>query len=114
MAELPRGTVTLVFTDIEGSTRLLENLGESSPSTADSCARPFPITAGSKSTPREMLSSTPFLRPTTPSRERSRPQRTLASHRGLTPELGGTHKLGYVLRAPMVPGFAGRLLSSLC
>jgi hypothetical protein len=29
MAELLRGTVTLVFTDIEGSTRLLENLGES-------------------------------------------------------------------------------------
>jgi len=28
MAELPRGTVTLVFTDIEGSTRLLESLGE--------------------------------------------------------------------------------------
>jgi len=27
MAELPRGTVTLVFTDIEGSTRLLEALG---------------------------------------------------------------------------------------
>ena len=27
MAELPRGTVTLVFTDIEGSTRLLESLG---------------------------------------------------------------------------------------
>ncbi|MGI8519094.1 MAG: adenylate/guanylate cyclase domain-containing protein, partial [Actinomycetota bacterium] len=29
MAELPTGTVTLVFTDIEGSTRLLETLGES-------------------------------------------------------------------------------------
>ena len=28
MAELPTGTVTLVFTDIEGSTRLLETLGE--------------------------------------------------------------------------------------
>ena len=28
MAELPGGTVTLVFTDIEGSTRLLESLGE--------------------------------------------------------------------------------------
>jgi len=28
MAELPGGTVTLVFTDIEGSTRLLEALGE--------------------------------------------------------------------------------------
>src|SRR5438105_5015959 len=28
MAELPRGTVTFLFTDIEGSTRLLGNLGE--------------------------------------------------------------------------------------
>ena len=28
MAELPQGTVTLVFTDIEGSTRLLKQLGE--------------------------------------------------------------------------------------
>ena len=28
MAELPRGTVTLLFTDIEGSTRLLKLLGE--------------------------------------------------------------------------------------
>ena len=29
MAELPTGTVTLVFTDIEGSTRLLDTLCES-------------------------------------------------------------------------------------
>src|SRR6476660_9069263 len=28
MAEQPSGTVTLVFTDIEGSTRLLSDLGE--------------------------------------------------------------------------------------
>ena len=28
MAELPHGTVTFVFTDIEGSTRLLRVLGE--------------------------------------------------------------------------------------
>jgi class 3 adenylate cyclase len=28
MAELPTGTVTLLFTDIEGSTRLLERLGD--------------------------------------------------------------------------------------
>ena len=27
MAELPRGTVTLLFTDVEGSTRLLQELG---------------------------------------------------------------------------------------
>ena len=29
MAELPTGTVTFLFTDIEGSTRLLEELGDS-------------------------------------------------------------------------------------
>ena len=28
MATLPKGTVTLVFTDIEGSTRLLQTLGD--------------------------------------------------------------------------------------
>jgi class 3 adenylate cyclase len=28
MADLPTGTVTLLFTDIEGSTRLLQQLGE--------------------------------------------------------------------------------------
>jgi class 3 adenylate cyclase len=29
MTELPEATITLVFTDIEGSTRLLEFLGDS-------------------------------------------------------------------------------------
>ena len=28
MSELPAGTVTLLFSDIEGSTRLLDQLGE--------------------------------------------------------------------------------------
>ena len=28
MRDLPKGTVTLLFTDIEGSTRLLQQLGE--------------------------------------------------------------------------------------
>jgi len=28
MRELPRGTVTLLFTDMEGSTRLLQQVGE--------------------------------------------------------------------------------------
>jgi class 3 adenylate cyclase len=40
MAELPTGTVTFLFTDIEGSTRLLHELGRgtrtSSPSTGAS------------------------------------------------------------------------------
>ena len=31
MAELPTGTVTFLFTDIEGSTRLLEEFGDSFP-----------------------------------------------------------------------------------
>ena len=31
MVELPRGTVTFLFTDIEGSTRLLEQLGQMLP-----------------------------------------------------------------------------------
>ncbi len=31
MSELPTGTVTLFFTDIEGSTRLLEQLGNRYP-----------------------------------------------------------------------------------
>src|SRR5918997_2932291 len=35
MAELPTGTVTFLFTDIEGSTRLLERLGERYTSTFD-------------------------------------------------------------------------------
>ena len=47
----PSGTVTLVFTDIEGSTRLLEELGTDgtgtrSPSTAGSCARHAPAREG--------------------------------------------------------------------
>src|SRR5919201_6107104 len=28
MAELPRGTITLVFTDVEGSTQLVQRLGD--------------------------------------------------------------------------------------
>ncbi len=35
--ELPRGTVTLLFTDIEGSTRLLEQLGECYPDVLAQC-----------------------------------------------------------------------------
>ena len=31
MAELPTGTVTFLFTDIEGSTRLLDELGDRYP-----------------------------------------------------------------------------------
>src|SRR5215470_4534470 len=37
MGELPTGTVTLLFTDIEGSTRLLQQLGERYASTLEIC-----------------------------------------------------------------------------
>src|SRR6266487_3339608 len=37
MRELPTGTVTLLFTDIEGSTRLLQQLGERYTSLLDTC-----------------------------------------------------------------------------
>jgi class 3 adenylate cyclase len=37
MSELPTGTVTMLFTDIEGSTRLLQQLGESYPSVLSQC-----------------------------------------------------------------------------
>ncbi len=37
MRELPTGTVTLLFTDIEGSTRLLQQLGERYPDVLSEC-----------------------------------------------------------------------------
>ena len=37
MRELPTGTVTLLFTDIEGSTRLLQQLGERYASLLETC-----------------------------------------------------------------------------
>ena len=48
--EVPTGTVTFLFTDIEGSTQLLKSLaedtGKCSPSTNGSCARPSRRTGG--------------------------------------------------------------------
>ncbi|MBA3381249.1 MAG: hypothetical protein H0T97_05205 [Actinobacteria bacterium] len=69
----PEGEVTLVFSDIEGSTRLLHELGpaaykEAPPSTAGSCARPAPVNEATRSTTRETPSSTPSPRPPRPSR----------------------------------------------
>ena len=50
--DLPRGTVTFLFTDIEGSTRLLRELGEQYPDVlaehTASCVRRSPVTAGSR------------------------------------------------------------------
>lgn len=37
MSKLPRGTITLLFTDIEGSTQLLEQLGERYPQVLGEC-----------------------------------------------------------------------------
>jgi class 3 adenylate cyclase len=51
VAELPRGTVTFLFTDIEGSTQLLHELGAAGYAEAlarhrgASCAMPSPGTA---------------------------------------------------------------------
>src|SRR5438552_17392020 len=39
MKELPRGTVTLLFTDIEGSTHLLQRLGERYAGLLEECRR---------------------------------------------------------------------------
>ena len=56
MTELPQGTVTLVFTDIEGSTRLLTASDPAtrphSRITAGSCGPPFRPTKASRSTGR--------------------------------------------------------------
>ena len=62
---LPTGTVTFLFTDIEGSTRLLDELGEDGYAEAlaehrRSCARPSPRTAASRSTRRATPSSIAF------------------------------------------------------
>ncbi len=52
--ELPAGTVTLLFTDIEGSTRLIEQLGEAGyvgrarRAPPFSCAKRSPRTAASR------------------------------------------------------------------
>jgi hypothetical protein len=61
MASLPGGTVTFLFTDIEGSTRLLQELGddygESSASIAGCCASTWAQRAARKSTCRQTRSS---------------------------------------------------------
>ena len=63
MPNLPSGTVTFLFSDIEGSTALLKQLGDAAytellASIGGSCARPSRATTGKRSTPRATRSST--------------------------------------------------------
>ncbi len=65
---LPVGTVTFLFTDIEGSTRLLKQLGEQatatySPSTSRSSETPSSGARDARSTTRETRSSSPLPAP---------------------------------------------------
>jgi class 3 adenylate cyclase len=53
--ELPTGTVTFLFTDIEGSTRLLQELGDAYAEVLAEHRRA--LRAAWKSTPRAMRSS---------------------------------------------------------
>ena len=59
MTELPTGTVTFLFTDIEGSTGLLQALGDRYAAVLDEHAaisgEPSPTPAGSRSAPRGLL-----------------------------------------------------------
>ena len=84
MSTFPTGTVTFLFTDIEGSTKLLQELGDrvrtSSPTTGGSCARPSAPPAGARSTHRATRSSSRSRGRGTRSPRRSPAQRALAAH----------------------------------
>ena len=85
MPELPSGTVTLLFTDIEGSTRLLRELGEEyeealAEHRRRACARRSGTTAASRSTRRATRSST--RSPRRRRRRRPRPRRRRRSTAG--------------------------------
>ena len=71
MPGLSTGTVTLLFTDIEGSTRLLQQLGEryAEVIAASSCAASSNAGVVTRLTPRAMLSSWPLCVPAVPSRQ---------------------------------------------
>jgi hypothetical protein len=69
-ADLPTGTVTFLFTDIEGSTKLLQRVGvsataRSAPTTSACFARPGPSTTVTRWIPRATPSSSPSLSPPT-------------------------------------------------
>jgi hypothetical protein len=70
MSELPNGTVTLLFTDIEGSTRLLQHLGGRYHNLLAEHRRllrlPSPSIADVKSAPKATGSLSPLPRPAMP------------------------------------------------
>ena len=73
MGELPIGAVTFLFTDVEGSTRLLHELGAEGYAVELAehrrvFARPAHRRAGSRSIPRETPSSSPSRPPLEPCR----------------------------------------------
>ena len=83
MTTLPTGTVTFVFTDIEGSTTLLQQLGERTPTSSRtigaSCASRSGPTAAPRSTRRATLLLLVHARPRR-RRRRGRAQRVHAAH----------------------------------
>ena len=76
MRQLPTGTVTFLFTDIEGSTRLLHELGDAYAQALAEHRRAlreaFARHDGSRSTPRAMPSSSPSPARATRSRRHAR------------------------------------------
>ena len=89
MTELPTGTITFLFTDIEESTQLLQELalisiGTHSIATGESCARFSYGTVATRWTRRGMLSSLPLSERTTPSvppRRLNAPSRSIYGRR---------------------------------
>ena len=92
-AHLPSGTVTFLFTDVEGSTKLLHELGAEA--YADALAEhrrvlreAFTRTAGSRSTPRATPSSSRF--PTAAGAVAPRPRRRERTRRRADPRPHGS------------------------
>ena len=85
MSQMPTGTVTLLFTDIEGSTRLLQQLGERYARDASNVPRllrtAFQHGTASRWTRKGMRSSSSLLGRAMPSSSVSM-QRALTSHDG--------------------------------
>ena len=117
--DLPSGTVTFLFTDIEGSTKLLHELGAEgyagrSPSIAGSLREAFAPTAASRSIRRATPSSSPSRRRR--ARSRPRPPRLEALAAGPIRVRMGIHTgtplvdRGGLRRSRRAPGGAHRCL----